>query len=100
MPGTVQGAGAQIIDATVQIEFYGDYLQGFGNLVADALVKLGQNFVIKGRADRLDELDALFRLEEFDDVGKVGRFEIAHELSGSLGLVMTECVRDGTDQVR
>ena len=57
--------------------------QGFGDLVADALVELGQNLVIKGRADRLDELDALFRLEEFDDVGKIGRLEIAHELSGA-----------------
>ena len=57
--------------------------KGFGNLVADAFVELGQNFVIEGRADRLDELDALFRLEEFDDVGKIGRFEIAHEFSGA-----------------
>ena len=74
--------------------------QGLRDLVADAFVELGQNFVIKCRADRLDQLDALFRLEEFDDVGKIGGLEIAHEFGGARRFVAAKRVGDGTDQVR
>ncbi len=70
-----------------------------GDLVANAFVKLGENLVVEGGADRLDELDALFGPQKLDDVGKVGGFEIADERRRDRGLVATERFRNRPDQV-
>ena len=53
--------------------------QRLGELVADLLVDLGQHLEVEVGAQRLDEADALLRLEHLDEIGEVGALDVRYQ---------------------
>src|ERR687896_2654292 len=53
--------------------------QRLHELVAHRRLELRKNLEIEARSERLNEANTLFGIEQFDEIGQVGRFQVRHE---------------------
>ena len=73
--------------------------QRLGELIADLFVDLGEHLEIEIGSQRLDEADALLGLEHFDEVGKIGIFDVRYQRTHLRRIVFLQRLGDRAHQL-